>query len=149
MTIVLLFILILVKYGKLTPLKPAFSLQDLPSTFLRHSFRGGPHTPGQRLRDLLAGHGDRICHHEDTCALCAAGSCSVGIAWALNLRRVNSENPAGSIFLGQSQGEGHGCLLQTAEQLALLGLASAKSHWHAPSWPASFPYVRPMICPLQ
>lgn len=81
--------------------------------------------------------------------LCAAGNFSVDVAWALNLRRVNGENPTGSIFLGQSRGGGHRCLLQKTEQAALLGLASAKSHWHAPSWLASFPYVRLMICPLQ
>lgn len=83
-----------------------------------------------------------------TPCLCATGSCSVDIAWALSPRRVNGETPAGSIFLGQSPGGGHGCLLQTAEQVALLGLASAKSPWHALPWLASFPYVRPMICPL-
>lgn len=37
-TTVFLFILTLVgkKYGKLTPLKSAFPLQDLPNTFPRH-----------------------------------------------------------------------------------------------------------------
>lgn len=104
-----LFILILVvKCGKRTSLKPAFSLQDLSNAFPRYNFKRGPHTPGQRRPPMpLWRH---LC-------LCAAGSCSVDIAWALTLRRVNGENPTGSIFLGQSRGGRHRCLLRRLSKL--------------------------------